>query len=155
MSSIIEQPVPSRETIERLQAQMVKMPQAYGLKTEHAIHGGLYYRKLFRPAGTVIVGRVHKKPHLFVCISGEIIAWSESGMRHLHPGDVIESQPGTKRVTYAMTDAIGMTVHKVDAVTMDQVEDELLEPDETATFDFNNQPKPGVLVADVAEKLGA
>jgi hypothetical protein len=144
-----------REAIEKLQTLMAQQPQAPGLHTEHAIHCGLYYRKLFRPAGTLIVGKVHKKPHLFVCISGEIIAWSEKGPRHLRPGDVIESFPGTKRVTYALTDAVGMTVHHVEAATIEELESELVEPDETATFDFNNQPKPGVLVGDTPERLGA
>lgn len=146
--------VPSRETIERLQAQMVKMPQAYGLKTEHAIHGGLYYRKLFRLAGTIIVGKVHKIDHLFICVSGEIRAWSETGMRTLRAGDVIESKAGTKRVTLALTDAVGMTVHPVKATTIEDVELEIVEPDETATFDFNNLPKDGVLMMQEPPKLG-
>ena len=155
MSSIIEQPVPSRELIEKLQKEMVKRPQASGLHTEHAIHGGLYHRKLFRPAGTLIVGRVHKTDHLFICVSGEIIAWSETGMRTLKAGDVIESKAGTKRVTLAKTDAVAMTVHRVEARILDDVESELLEPDEEAAFDFNNVVKPGFLVAPETSKLGA
>ncbi len=155
MSEVVEQQVPSRELIEKLQREMVQRPQASGLRTEHAIHGGLYHRKLFRPAGTLIVGRVHKVDHLFICISGEIIAWSETGMRELKAGDIIESKAGTKRVTLAKTDAVAMTVHRVNAGTMDDVEAELLEPDECAAFDFNNEVKPGFLTAQEMPKIGA
>jgi len=127
----------SREQIDRLQSEMVKMPQAE-LKTEHFFSGGMYCRKLSRPAGTVIVGKVHKQDHLFICAAGEIVAWTESGMKKLMPGDIIESKAGTKRVTLALTDAIGITVHKTDHKDLDDIEEELIEPDPTALFDSSN-----------------
>jgi quercetin dioxygenase-like cupin family protein len=130
----------SREQIESLQAQMVTMPQAE-LVTEHQFSPGMYMRKLFRPAGTLIVGKVHKEPHFFLCAKGEIIAWTESGMKRLQAGDVIESKPGTKRVTLAVTDAIGITIHKTDKTDLDEIEAELIEPDTTALFDARNDIK--------------
>ena len=54
----------SREQVERLQAEMATMPQAE-LTTEHQFSPGMYMRKVFRPAGTLIVGKVHKEPHFF------------------------------------------------------------------------------------------
>jgi quercetin dioxygenase-like cupin family protein len=130
----------SREQIESLQAQMVTMPQAE-LVTEHQFSPGMYMRKLFRPAGTLIVGKVHKEPHFFLCAKGEIIAWTESGMKRLQAGDAIESKPGTKRVTLAVTDAIGITIHRTDKTDLDEIEAELIEPDITALFDARNDIK--------------
>jgi len=133
--------VPSREQIEQLQAEMVKMPQAE-LQTEHYFsESGMYCRKVFRPAGTLIVGKVHKHHHLFLCAMGEIIAWTENGMKRLQAGDVVESKPGTKRVTLAVTDAIGMTVHRTDKTDLDEIEAELVELDETSMFDSGNNLK--------------
>ncbi len=130
--------IPSREQIERLQAEMVQMPQA-DLQTEHYFsESGMYCRKVFRPAGTLIVGKVHKHHHLFLCAMGEIIAWTENGMKRLQAGDVVESKPGTKRVTLAVTDAIGVTVHRTDKTDLDEIEAELVEPDNTALFDSSN-----------------
>ena len=129
---------PSREQIDRLQAEMVKMPQA-DLQTEHYFsESGMYCRKVFRPAGTLIVGKIHKQHHLFLCAMGEIIAWTETGMKRLQAGDVVESKPGTKRVTLAVTDAIGVTVHRTDKTNLDEIEAELVEPDNTALFDSSN-----------------
>jgi hypothetical protein len=117
---------------------MVKMPQA-DLQTEHYFsESGMYCRKVFRPAGTLIVGKVHKHHHLFLCAMGEIIAWTEAGMKRLQAGDVVESKPGTKRVTLAVTDAIGVTVHRTDKTDLDEIEAELVEPDNTALFDSSN-----------------
>jgi quercetin dioxygenase-like cupin family protein len=130
----------SREQVERLQAEMATMPQAE-LVTEHQFSPGMYMRKLYRPAGTLIVGKVHKEPHFFLCAKGEIIAWTESGMKRLQAGDVIESKPGTKRVTLAVTDAIGITIHRTDKTDLDEIEAELIEPDTTALFDARNDIK--------------
>jgi quercetin dioxygenase-like cupin family protein len=130
----------SRDQIERLQAEMSLMPQAE-LTTEHSFSPGMYMRKVFRPAGTLIVGKVHKEPHFFLCAKGEIIAWTENGMKRLQAGDVVESKPGTKRVTLAVTDAIGITIHRTDKTDLDEIEAELIEPDTTALFDANNDIK--------------
>lgn len=136
--------VPTLEQIERLQGEMMQMPQAE-LQTEHYFSGGMYCRKLTRSAGTLIVGKVHKKDHFFLCAKGEIIAWSECWMRHLYPGDVICSKPGTKRVTLAVTDAIGITFHKTNKTNLDKIEKELIEPDELALFDSSNNLKAQAL----------
>lgn len=132
--------IPSREQIDRLQAEMAKLPQAE-LETEHFFSPGMYLRRVYRPAGTLIVGKVHKKPHFFLCAKGEIIAWTETGMRKLQAGDVVESQPGTKRVTLAVTDSIGVTVHLTDKTDLDEIEQELVEPDDLALFDSSNKLK--------------
>jgi quercetin dioxygenase-like cupin family protein len=130
----------SREQVEKLQGEMVKMPQAE-LTTEHNFSPGMYMRKVFRPAGTLIVGKVHKEPHFFLCAKGEIIAWTEGGMKRLQAGDVVESKPGTKRVTLAVTDAIGITIHRTESTDLDEIEAELIESDTTALFDANNDIK--------------
>lgn len=138
--NLVELPegVPTREQISRLQSEMVKMPQVE-LPTEHYFSdAGMYCRKVFRPAGTLIVGKVHKQHHLFICAMGEIIAWTEKGMRRLKAGDVVESQPGTKRVTYAVTDAIGITVHKTDKKDIVEIEVDVVEDDPDGMFDAGN-----------------
>lgn len=141
MNKIIEAiKVPSREAVNRLQLEMVQMPQVE-LKTEHYFSGGMYCRKVFRPAGTVIVGKVHKADHLFLCAQGEIMVSTEKGMKKLCAGDIIESKSGTKRVTLALTDAVGVTIHKTDKTDLDEIEAELIEPEEMALFDAKNELK--------------
>jgi len=141
--------VPTREQIERLQAEVMKMPQVEPV-TENYFSNGMYCRKVWRCANTLVVGKVHKKDHFFICAAGEIIVWTEGGMKTLRAGDVIESKPGTKRVTLALTDAIGITVHKTDKTDLDEIEAELIEPELVSLFDANNKIKP-VLIADKGE----
>lgn len=139
---------PTRDQIDLLQREMAKLPQAE-FQTEHYFsEAGMYCRKVFRPAGAIIVGKVHKAPHLFICTLGEIKVWTETGTRVLKAGDVVETQPGTKRVTMALTDAIGITVHKTDTRDLDKLEAELVEPDESALFNSRNLPR---VVIDLLE----
>ena len=141
--------VPTREQIERLQVEVMKLPQVEPV-TENYFSNGMYCRKVWRCANTLVVGKVHKKDHFFICAAGEIIVWTEGGMKTLRAGDVIESKPGTKRVTLAVTDAIGITVHKTDKTDLDEIESELIEPELVSLFDANNKIKP-VLIADKGE----
>jgi quercetin dioxygenase-like cupin family protein len=140
VDNLAEVKVPSREEIQRLQNELMAGPQVE-LTTEHYFNGGMYCRKVFRPAGTIIVGKIHKSDHFFMCTSGEIIAWSEKGMVTLKAGDVIESKAGTKRVTLAVVDSIGITVHKTDKTDLDEIETELIEPEEISMYDSSNKIK--------------
>jgi hypothetical protein len=141
-----------RARVEELQAVMSAMPQADGLITTHHFVPGQYLRKLWRPAGVVIVGKVHKAPHFFLCALGEIAVSSGDGnWKTLRAGDVIESQPGTKRITVALTDAIGITVHKTELTDLDEIERELIEPDDLALFDSSNNLKNAVIESNMAE----
>ena len=144
MTNIIDNFVPSREQINALQSEMVNMPQAE-LKTDHYFSGGMYCRRVFRSAGTLIVGKIHKEDHLFMCASGQIMAWTEQGMKTLNAGDVVESKAGTKRVTLALTDAIGITIHKTNEKDLEIIEKQLIEPDNLALFDFNNEIKKFII----------
>ena len=129
---------------------MVKLPQIE-VDTEHYFNGGMYCRKMFWRAGTLIVGKIHKSDHFFMCTSGEIIAWSEKGMITLKAGDVVESKAGTKRVTLAVKDSIGVTVHKTDKTDLDEIEAELIEFEEGCMYDSGNKIKQH-LISQVTAK---
>ena len=147
MNNIIEQleaNVPNKQQIIRLQEEISKLPQ-FEPKTEHYFSNGMYCRKMFMPVGMLIVGKVHKQDHFFICTKGEIIAWTENGMKKLIAGDIIESKIGTKRVIYAVTDSIITNVHKTDKTDLDEIEEELIEPDETSLFDSSNKLKDWAL----------
>ena len=147
-SAIIEelnQKVPSREQIERLQVEVSKLPQAEDMETTHYFSNSMYGRKLAIKAGTLVVGKVHKQAHLFICAGGEMVVWTENGMKNIYPGDIIESKEGTKRVILALVDSIMVTVHKTDKTDLDEIEEEIIEPDETALFDSSNNLKQIVL----------
>lgn len=147
MSEIVTLPnVPSREQIEDFQRELLKLPQAE-VETEHYFADGMYLRKVSRKAGTCVVGKVHKKEHFFMVIQGEMTFWSEGGMKRVIAPYIWTSKPGTKRITYAHTDAIAMTVHKINCESRDieEIEKELVEDEPAALFGPGNTPLSNIL----------
>jgi quercetin dioxygenase-like cupin family protein len=141
MNAIIEQlsiKVPDKEQIGRLQEEVSKLPQTEPL-TEHYFSNGMYCRKMTMPTGMLLVGKAHKQDHFFLITKGEVVAWTENGMKNLCAGDIIESKIGTKRVIYAITDSIVTNVHKSDKTDLDELEAELVEFDEKSLFDSSNK----------------
>lgn len=133
-----------KPNVQALQDAMSEMPQ-YEPPTEHLFHGGMYCRQVWRPAGCTIVGKVHKKEHFYMVVSGTICVTTDDGLQTITGPKVLCSTPGTKRAVHAITDALCMTFHVVDAQTVEQAEDELVEPDNSSKFLVGNKVKQEVL----------
>jgi len=130
--------------VQALQDAMLEMPQ-YEPPTNHLFHGGMYCRQVWRPAGCTIVGKVHKKEHFYVVVSGTICVTTDDGVQTVTGPKVLCSRPGTKRAVYAVTDALCMTFHVADAQTVEEAEDELVEPDNSSKFLVGNKVKQEVI----------
>jgi mannose-6-phosphate isomerase-like protein (cupin superfamily) len=125
----------------RLQRVISQMPQLE-LPTEHYFADGMYARVLKRPAGTLIVGKVHKREHFYIVTKGRVEVASDEGTKTYEAGDVIVSKPGTKRAVLALEDSICMTVHRTRKRNLDRIEKELVEEDKTALYDARNKLLP-------------
>lgn len=144
----------SRDKVVALQEMMSQMPQAPGMDTDHFFAGGMYCRKIIIPKDSIIVSKVHKTEHLFIGCVGELHVAGQGKNYVIRPGDIVPSPIGTKRVVYALTDVVVLTVHKTDIVEANEdLEKELMETDSLSMYDVNNQPKLGVLVSMPSEIL--
>jgi len=135
---------PMRARVEALQAELAKLPQ-FEPETRHYFHAGMYCRSVFRPAGVLVVGKVHKKEHFYVVASGTVAVTTDDGMQEITGPAVLLSRPGTKRAVLALTDATCLTFHVTDAKTPEAAEVELAEADELSPFGIGNQLKQEVL----------
>ena len=117
---------------------LLKLPHT---TTEHAFADGMYARIVYRPKGTFLIGKVHKREHFYIVSQGLVRVDSGSGFQNYKAGDVIVSQPGTKRAVLALADSVCMTVHRTDSTDLDEIEKELLEPDESSLYDARNELK--------------
>lgn len=130
-----------RHRVEALQAEVSKLPQ-YEPMTRHTFHGGMYCREVWREAGVLVVGKVHKKEHFYVIVSGTVAITTDDGVQMVTGPYLLCSKPGTKRAVYAETDALCMTFHRTDAQTVEDAETELVEPDAGDMYAFGNLVKP-------------
>jgi len=127
-----------REKIKNLAIAMSALPQLE-LKTDHYFADGMYIRSVFRPAGTVIVGKVHKKEHFYIIVSGCVDVTSGGEVIRHHAPSIVVSKPGTQRAVHAIQDSLCMTVHRTDKTDLDEIEEELIEPCDYALLGSDNK----------------
>jgi hypothetical protein len=78
---------------------------------KHWLAPGIYAREIHLPAGTVVVGKIHRHRHFNIISQGSITCYTEFGLEtHTAPASFI-SEPGTKRVVHTHEDAIWTTIH--------------------------------------------
>ena len=130
--------------VQALQDVISKMPQ-YEPETKHTFHAGMYCREVWRPAGVIVVGKIHKKEHFYLIVSGTVAITTDEGVKSVTGPQLLCSKPGTKRAVYAETDALCMTFHVVDAKTIEDAEHELVEEDDSSMFALGNKLKNEVL----------
>ena len=137
----VQPPQMMRQKVELLQEELSKLPQ-YEPETKHYFHGGMYCREVFRHAGVLVVGAVHKKEHLYLIVSGTVaITDGEGNVQEVTGPHLFQSKPGTKRAVYAVTDALCMTFHAIEATTVEEAETELVEVEPNSMYSLGNQVK--------------
>jgi hypothetical protein len=102
--------IPTREQIERLEAQM-RMMEQLPIEPVHHFADGLYAREILIRAGTILTGKVHSTEHLNIVSQGRIAVWTEDGMQIVAAPHTMVSRPGTKRVGFALEDTVWTTIH--------------------------------------------
>lgn len=124
-----------------LQRECAKQPQIE-LPTRNFFHGGMLCRAVACAAESLVVGRVHKKEHFYFVAEGTVLVTTDEGVARLTAPALVMSTPGTKRAIYAETDAVCMTFHRTDALTVEDAEKELVDDDDPLTlFDAHNRRK--------------
>jgi len=121
--------VATQDSIYKLQDIIKDMPQVTG-ETRHHFSDGMYARELFIPAGTVVVGALHKSQHLYMVVKGECKVSSQYETVKIEAPYIGETIPGTKRVIYAETDCVWIGFFPTQLTDIDEIEAALIEPEE-------------------------
>jgi hypothetical protein len=114
-----------RARVERLKDFLLSLPDVMNLHVEHEVCGGMYLRKLFIPAGALLVGKVHLKPCHNVVASGEISVLTEHGCKRIGAGFTGMSTPGTQKVGLAHKDTVFINVFCTDKTELADIEAEI------------------------------
>ena len=106
----------NRERFEAFEQELFNLPQLetedYSL-VEYKI-GDLYARQITIKKGVCLTGRVYKRDHLEVMLSGDIIILSaDGGTTHYTGHNVIEAKAGKRQAGFALEDTIWLTVNVV------------------------------------------
>lgn len=113
--------------IEELQTSL----QSYGILTEpQIIHyqiDNVYVREMWLRAGTMLVGKTHKKDHICIISKGIVKVVSDELTQLIEAPYTYISKKGVKRAMYAITDLVWSTVHNVNEIDLDKIEEELVQ----------------------------
>ena len=83
------------------------------LPLKHSFAPGVYAREMEIPAGTLLIGKIHKHRHHNFLMKGSIIVLTETnGVELLQAPLMIVSEEGTQRIGYAVTDTVWTTIHE-------------------------------------------
>ena len=109
----------------RIQNELRQMPQVHLPVTHHMIDG-VYVRCMHIPAGTMLTGKIHKSENIAILAQGRLRVADANKAVVMEGVRIIIDNPGVKRLGYAETDVVFITVHKVEGTTIEQIEKELV-----------------------------
>lgn len=110
-----------RQKLDQLETAMLQQNQVE-IPVEHRFCGNIYAREIIIPAGTLLVGRIHKFDHFDVMVSGDITVSTDTGeVRRLTGFNLFEARAGKKRAGYAHKDTRWITFHSAEERDPDEM----------------------------------
>lgn len=120
-----------REKIAYLVREMGALPQVQ-CPLNHYFAPGVYVREIFMPAGSVVIGKIHKTEHFNIIQRGCVSLIGADGSRELLRGPhTFVSKAGVQKVLYIHEDTVWTTIHITDERDLEKLEAMLIEPDES------------------------
>lgn len=119
----LQEPGSVRAKLYALQAAAGHLPEV-NMPLQHVFAPGAVARTIFIPAGTFVVGKIHKHQHLNILSMGTVDVLTEGGgVERLTGPLTMTSPPGTKRALQAYTDVVWTTIHVTDITDLAKLED--------------------------------
>ena len=125
------------EKVWELQKRLEAFPLV-STPTNHRVWGGLYAREISIAAGTIWVGRVHKRDHFFVVLEGLSTMTTDEGPRRLQAPEVLMVKAGSKRAGICHTDCRFITFHRTDETELEKIVDDLVKAEPNTKYDYLN-----------------
>jgi hypothetical protein len=99
---------------DNLEKALLEMPQidAEGFQLKEWQSGGMYCRQITIPEGCLLTGRIYKRDHIEIMISGDISIVSAEGVSKRYKGqNTIEAKAGKRQAGYAHKETVWMTIN--------------------------------------------
>jgi len=116
-----------RRKIVALQDEIQKLPQIV-VEPRHYFADGLYAREITLPAGTLAIGKIHKKEQINIITQGSLYIATENGVVHVNTPSayIFTGLVGAKRAAYVLEETVWVTISPTNLKTLDGLEEELI-----------------------------
>jgi hypothetical protein len=95
----------------------------------HRFAPGVYLREIFMPAGSLIIGKIHKTEHFNIVERGKYAIRHDDGeVEMVTAPHTFVSQAGVQKVLYIIEDTVWKTVHPTTETDIPTLEATLVEP---------------------------
>ena len=89
---------------------------------EHTFADGVYIRQMHMSKDTAVVGKIHKREHVWFLLQGCISVATEDKLEEYEAPCYVVSPGGSKRVILALEDTIFVNIHPNPSNTQDLIE---------------------------------
>ena len=107
-------------------------------KLTHKLVDGAYVREIFVPAGFLLTTKIHKVCHPFFAMKGKCSVFTENGEVTIEAPHWGITFPSTKRLIYAHTDTIWVTVHATKETDLEKIEEQIIAKTFEECIPFND-----------------
>ena len=114
-----------RDIIDGIQSEVEGQDQL-DIPVTHYFSKDVYAREVKIPAGTIVVGKIHKFENLNILSKGDISLLSIDGVQRVQAPFTVVSSPSVKRVAYTHTDCVWTTIHGTDERDVDKIEEKFI-----------------------------
>lgn len=113
-----------------LQKSLFELEQL-DIPVEHHFAPGNYARECFLPAGSVVIGKVHRHAHVNIISKGKVTVATSEGLHEYEAPLTFISEPGAKRALIVHEDTVWTTVHPNPSDTQDLalIESDVIVPE--------------------------
>lgn len=122
--------LPDNAAIERVEAALLSQPQL-DLPLTHLFAPDIYWREIFMPAGSVVIGHEHKTEHFNVVLTGRARVSIEGEWHDIVAPQVFVSKPGVRKVLHILEDVRWATIHATQETDPAKMEELFIVKSET------------------------
>jgi hypothetical protein len=114
------------QKVDHLLSQVEKMPQV-DCQTKHYFGPNLYIREVTMPAGTVVIGKPHRKEHMCVMLQGRMIVVAGDGTKQELVAPLTFVGAAGRKVAYILETTVFQNILATDETDIEVLENMLVD----------------------------
>lgn len=128
MNLAVQQDIDSllSQKVDHLLAQVEQMPQV-DCQTKHYFGPSIYIREVTMPAGTVVIGKPHKKEHMCVMLQGRMVVVKDDGTKQELVAPLTFVGSAGRKVAYILETTIFQNIMATDETDIDVLENMFID----------------------------
>ena len=115
-----------KDKVQFIAYEFAKYPQVE-MPLKHHFAPGVYMREIFMPAGSIVIGKIHRTEHFNIIQKGKVTLYDEHGSTTLEAPVTFVSKAGVQKLLYIHEDCVWSTVHVTDSTDVPTLERDLVE----------------------------